>query len=176
MTPASLTIYSALHAGNCKVVVCVLDAGPLIHLDELGFAWLLAEMGTIFCPETVIEEAERHRPGVSSQLDFIHVVEPRNRSPKNLNSSEGLHAGELAALAWAEEFGADIFLTDDLLAREAAGEMKIKVCGTVGVILQAARKGALTADDARELFGRIPTHSTLHVKRALLLSAVASLR
>ena len=133
-------------------------------------------MGTVFCPDTVIEEAERHRPGVSSHLDFINVVEPTNKSPKNLNSSEGLRAGELAALAWAEEFGADVFLTDDLLAREAAGEMKIKVCGTVGVILQAARKGALPADEARELLTRIPTHSTLHLKRALLLSAIASLR
>ena len=158
------------------MVVCILDAGPLIHLDELGGAWLLAEMGTVFCPETVIEEAERHRPGVSSRVDFINVVVPTNRIPESLNSIEGLHAGELAALAWAEEFDADIFLSDDLLAREAAGEMKIKVCGTVGVILQAARNGALPADDARELLGRIPTHSTLHLKRALLLSAIASLR
>ena len=177
LTPTFSTKSSASRAGNCyKVVVCVLDAGPLIHLDQLGTAGLLSEMGTVFCPTVVLSEAEKHRPGITARVEFIHVVEPSRSQPARLKTVAGLHAGELAALAWAEEFGADIFLSDDSLAREAAGEMKIKVCGTVGVILQAVKNGALPAAEARTLLRRIPADSTLHLKQALLDSAIASLR
>ena len=123
------------------MVVCVLDAGPLIHLDQLGTLQLLADMGMIFCPKIVLEEAEKYRPGIGFRLDFIYLVEASNPRPIGLKSVAELHAGELAALAWAEEYGADIFLSDDTGAREAAGEMKIQVCGTVGIILRAARNG-----------------------------------
>jgi hypothetical protein len=42
-------------------VVC--DAGPLIHLDELGCLDLLADFRTVFVPEQVWREVEFHRPG-----------------------------------------------------------------------------------------------------------------
>ena len=158
------------------MVVCVLDAGPLIHLDQLGTLQLLADMGMIFCPKIVLDEAEKHRPGIGFRLDFIYLVEASNPRPIGLKSVAELHAGELAALAWAEEYGADIFLSDDTGAREAAGEMKIQVCGTVGIILRAARNGGLLAEDARELLRSIPTRTTLHLKRSLLASVIASLR
>ena len=157
------------------MTVCVLDAGPLIHLDELGALPLLGEMGMIFCPEEVLGEAERHRSGVGSRLEFVHVVAAPGPRPAGLKSIEGLHAGELAALAWAEKFGAEMFLSDDTAARRAAKEMGLEICGTVGVILHAVRGAKISAPDARELLGRIPTHSTLHLKRTLLASAISSL-
>ncbi len=42
-------------------VVC--DAGPLIHLDELGCPDLLADFQTVFVPEQVWREVEFHRLG-----------------------------------------------------------------------------------------------------------------
>ena len=157
------------------MVICILDAGPLIHLDQLGALQLLAEMGMVFCPEVVVEEAERHRPGIGLRLDFIHLVEPSSPGPRNLTAAGKLHAGELAALAWAEEYGADVFLSDDADARDAAVDMKIRVCGTAGIILQAARNDTLPVEDARELLRSIPARTTLHLKSSLLSSMIASL-
>ena len=42
-------------------IVC--DAGPLIHLDELGCLDLLADFQTVLVPEQVWQEVETHRPG-----------------------------------------------------------------------------------------------------------------
>ena len=41
------------------VVVC--DAGPLIHLDELGCLDLLADFSGVLVPEAVWQEVKRHR-------------------------------------------------------------------------------------------------------------------
>ena len=42
------------------VVVC--DAGPLIHLDEVGCLDLLSDFQTLYVPRQVWIEVERHRP------------------------------------------------------------------------------------------------------------------
>ena len=41
-------------------VVC--DAGPLIHLDELGCLDLLADFATLWVPGEVCQEVDAHRP------------------------------------------------------------------------------------------------------------------
>jgi hypothetical protein len=46
------------------LVVC--DAGPLIHLDEVGALDLLADFAEILVPEAVWREVLRHRPGALS--------------------------------------------------------------------------------------------------------------
>ena len=156
--------------------VCILDAGPLIHLDQLGGLALLCEMGKLFCPSVVAAEAEYHRPGVIGRCAGIHVVDAPS-VPQDLKASVvNLHACELAALAWAEKFGADVFVCDDAAARSAADTMGLKVSGTLGVIQHAAETGTISLEEARRILTAIPVKSTLHVKRRLLDAVIASLR
>lgn len=42
------------------IVVC--DAGPLIHLDELGCVELLADFPQVLVPLAVWDEVAKHRP------------------------------------------------------------------------------------------------------------------
>jgi hypothetical protein len=42
-------------------VIC--DAGPIIHLDELGCIELLGDHKRVLVPDVVWKEAELHRPG-----------------------------------------------------------------------------------------------------------------
>lgn len=47
-------------AGNDKLAMLVVcDAGPLIHLHELGCLELLADFPTVLVPETVWREVEQ---------------------------------------------------------------------------------------------------------------------
>ena len=45
-------------------IVAVLDAGPLIHLDELGRLNLLNDFKELLVPLTVLDEALKHRPAL----------------------------------------------------------------------------------------------------------------
>lgn len=41
--------------------VVIADAGPVIHLDELGCLSLLADFGRVIIPETVWMEVQQHQ-------------------------------------------------------------------------------------------------------------------
>ncbi len=162
--------------GNRRV--CVVDAGPIIHLDELGVLGLLNHLGKLFIPESVAYEAEKHRPGVTVQLKDCIVGESDSVS-RELSEIIRLHdldVGESAALAWVEKFGADLFVSDDNAARAAADDMGYKSMGTLGVITSAADGEIISKAAAIELLQSVPLRSTLFTTPSLLQKVLASLR
>ena len=161
-----------------EVKVCVLDAGPIIHLDQLGVLRLLMELGQVVVTETVAAEAAKHRPAldIRSQFTVFGDVESIPMRVAFAASRHSLDPGELTALAWGEVFGADMFVSDDGKARLAAKELGYEITGTIGVILHASQQGTLTKPGAIALLERIPTESTLHISTDFLSETVARLR
>ena len=158
-----------------RIVVC--DAGPLIHLDELGSLGLLCDFQSVLVPEAVWAEVQRHRPHLFDSLPPSFArVRPRNPPPPALLALSRLiplHAGETQALQIADQHGADLLLTDDTAARLAAREMQLPVHGTLGILLRAIRRGQRSAQDVLGLLRAIPERSTLHIKPSLLLEVIA---
>lgn len=68
--------------------ICILDAGPIIHLDELGALELMFKMGTISIPESVAYEAEMHRPGVRVKI-APHIVDDVEGFGPRLSAATG---------------------------------------------------------------------------------------
>jgi len=104
------------------VVVC--DAGPLIHLDELGCVDLLADFGEVLVPDTVWREVMQHRPSALAG-DFQawqRIEKSRERMSaalRNLTETINLHRGEQEALALAVKRSGALLITDDTAARLA---------------------------------------------------------
>lgn len=84
-------------------IVAVLDAGPLIHLDELGCLNLLNDFKVLLVPQAVLDEALKHRPGLRmaglTNLEIISQPPPLPGDLLKLADELALHAGERAALA-----------------------------------------------------------------------------
>ena len=51
----------------------VLDAGPVIHLDEIGCINLLSEFDEPLVPESVWKEVEHHRPSAFQQNEVSFI-------------------------------------------------------------------------------------------------------
>lgn len=159
-------------------VVC--DAGPLIHLEELGCLDLLHDFEHVLVPRDVIEEVARHRPAAIKRLqEFVvpaPVVAPASPALFALCQTLVLHKGEVAALQAALGAPGALFLTDDTAARLAARSLGIPVHGSVGIILRAVRRGLRTHAQVLSILQSIPAHSTLHLKPALLDEIVQELQ
>jgi predicted nucleic acid-binding protein len=153
-----------------RVVVC--DAGPLIHLDELGCLNLLTDFSDVLVPAKVWAEVGRHRPGVVSQRSVpFHQVEAGTELSPDLAAIAqlfALDAGELEALQVVREHSADLLLSDDTAARLAAQSLSIPVHGTVGILVRSIRRGQKSAVDVVESLRQLPALSTLHIKFKLL--------
>lgn len=160
---------------GAPLVVC--DAGPLIHLDELGSLDLLADFAEVLVPDAVWSEVAKHRSGalIHSEVTLRKVTPEFWASPEleALAQVFSLHTGELEALRVAMEHRPGLLLTDDTAARMAAGNLRIGTHGTIGILVRAIRRRQRTKVEILEVLRSIPSRSTLHLKRSLLEKVIS---
>ena len=153
-------------------IIAVLDAGPLIHLDELDSLRLLAGYREVLLPDVVEREAREHRPGI--QIDSIPGLVRVRSNPATVESmlelatQFGLHEGELAAIAVLKEHHGNCLLSDDAAARAMAEAIGFQVRGTVGLILRGWRRAQISKAEACDLLRALPKRSTLHLRPGFL--------
>jgi predicted nucleic acid-binding protein len=161
-----------------SIVVC--DAGPIIHLDELSALNLLSDFLSVLIPEAVWLEVEKHRPQAlkSAIQNFSRIiVEPSEDALfQAFARTLSLGTGEQEAIAAALHRENTILLTDDAAARLAAESLKIRVHGTIGILIRAARRNQRTAAEIATLLSNIPQQSSLHIRAELLNEIIAQFR
>ena len=164
-------------SGACTVtsrspldVVC--DAGPLIHLDELGCLELLADFRAILVPRQVWLEIEQHRPEVlvctRVVLQQVSVALSEDASFQALARALALDLGEQAALSLMTIHPGALLLTDDAAARLGAKGLGYEVHGTIGILLRAIRQRQRKPLEVLSLLRDLPSRSTLHIQHRLL--------
>lgn len=131
-----------------KPVIC--NAGPLIHLDQLGSLQLLSDFPSVAVPDAVWDEVLKHRPQALPQAFLTRTLPPAAIEAKviALCKAFSLDAGEAACLAILTGMNQRMFLTDDAAARLVAEEMGIEVHGTIGVVIRSVRTGKRTPQQA----------------------------
>ena len=159
-------------------IVAVLDAGPLIHLDELGGLNLLNDFKELLVPQTVLDEALKHRPDLRmsglTNLEIISQPPPLPADLLKLADELALHAGERAALAVLKARGGHFLLSDDAAARTVALAVGFQTHGTVGLILRSHRRGKISKPEMLQLLRDLPVRTTLHLRKEFLDSILAT--
>lgn len=168
--------------GAGLVHVAVADAGPLIHLHEVGCFTLLTCFEELHVPDVVLREAGEHkrvpRKVISSLPRLVqHIVtEPEITTFLQSHDLAGLHAGELACLYLCEKMAVDLLLTDDLAVREAAKRLRVTPVGSLGVVARAFRLGRISLTDAERYIVALYEVSSLFVTRTVAELAIEQLR
>jgi len=168
--------------GAGLVHAAVADAGPLIHLHEVGCFTLLTCFEQVHVPDVVLREAEQHkrvpRKVISSLPGLVqHVVtEPELTSFVASHELAGLHAGELACLYLCKKMAVDVLLTDDLAVRTAAKRLRVTPVGSLGVVARASRLGRISLTDAERYIVALHEVSSLFVTRTIAELAIEQLR
>ena len=127
-------------------MVVVADTSPLIYLSRVGALGVLHVLfGEVVVPRAVWTEVVEQRtaaPGLDAikRAEWLRVVD-REGPALDL----GLDPGETEAILLAESLDADLLLIDEHLGRRVAESRGLTVRGTLGVLVQARRAGALPA-------------------------------
>ncbi len=163
-----------MHRSQLRVVC---DAGPLIHLDELGCLDLLADFEAVLVPEQVWQEVEPDRPSALGQLDAdldrVTLGLSAEVTFQALVRALALDLGEQAALSLVALHPGAILLTDDAAARLAAKGLGYRVHGTVGILLRAIRRRQREPREVLSLLQDLSSRSTLHIRPHLLAEIIA---
>lgn len=159
------------------IVVC--DAGPILHLDELGQLALLNDFDRVYIPKQVWEEVYSHRPGAlseaSEQFRKVDVPLQYESTFHSIVSTFSLDLGEQAALMLMQEHPEAIFLTDDAAARLAAATLGYQVHGSIGILLRAIRRKQLKKSEVLTILRELPKRSSLHIRPGLLQEIITKL-
>lgn len=157
--------------GPAETPTLVLDAGPLIHLDELSCLDLLADFPSALVPDEVWNEVRRHRPQALDVPPFKlerRTVPPAPPDLATLFKAFSLGAGEQSALVCLNATFDAILLTDDAAARLVAQALHLRAHGTIGILLRSIRRGQRSRAQVLDLLRSLPEISTLHVRPTLL--------
>lgn len=142
----------------------VADTGPLLHLHEAQALHLLSLIGSVSVPVRVITELRKHAPhAFSTTLPTWLTVPPLSSAAQQRatawQQSGLLHSGEAEALALAEEFRPDWFLTDDAAARLMAESISMETHGSLGVVLWCAARHLIPKADAESYLANLENSS-----------------
>ncbi len=165
-----------------QIEPAVVDAGPLIHLHEVGSLSLLGAFGLLYIPDAVWKET----------VDAGRVSEQQLRSLPNLRRTSveqrsfqefvvlpelrGLQNGELECLWLCVHQPCGFLLTDDLAVREQARSFGVTPVGSLGVVVRAARLGMLDLQEAEVCLRALYTSSSLFVTQAIVEMAIEQLK
>ena len=128
----------------------VSDTGPLIALAKVNQLTLLESLfGIVRVPPAVHRELFAKTGVESERLDealsnYIQVAERPELASEIQLATLALDAGEREAVALAQALNLPL-LMDDQLGRHSARRLGLGVTGTVGVLIEAKRRGRLPA-------------------------------
>jgi len=131
-------------------VIVVSNASPIMNLATVGQTNLLEQLyGGIFVPDAVFQEltaigSARPDSTIPQALSRIATRSVANRSLVDSLLLE-LDVGEAEAIVLAVETRADLLLLDERRGRTVAARMGLKHIGLLGVLVEAKRKGLLSA-------------------------------
>lgn len=161
----------------------MVDAGPFIHLDQIGHLSLLKKLPVLLVPASVLSELSaearpQHLWAVERwpNLTIIMVRKPLSQPALQRVGRSTLQRGELDCLSVAYERQPSTLLTDDLAARTAAERLGIDVHGTVGLIAYGVRRQWLSVEVAQQALERLYHQSSLFVTYAIIERAIQLLK
>jgi len=161
--------------------VVVTDAGPLIHLNEIGCLSLLRIFETVHVPDAVWFESVRAGRVLDTAILSLGRIRrhalPLGQIEQFVSQNNLMHlqAGEKESLCLCREIGVLILLTDDLAVREAAKRLGLKPVGSLGVVVRAYHMGHCSLSKAERYLTDLYDVSSLFVARAIVELAIEQL-
>ena len=133
-------------------MIVVSDTTPLRYLALLGQLDLLPRLfGQVYCPDAVIRECRHPRAPASLRIwasappGWLQVA---SGIAIDSSLSDGLDAGESAAISLAQILDAQIVLIDDQAGRRCALARGFATAGTLNILAQAGARGWLDFAEA----------------------------
>lgn len=167
--------------GPRAVNIAVADAGPLIHLTEIGCLSLLRIFDTIHIPDAVWSETVEQGRVPQDDVLGLGIVQRHTLSKSEVmrfvqeKGFKELQYGERECLYLCQQVGVSILLTDDLAVREEAKRLNLTPVGSLGIIVRAYRRGHILLANAESHITDLYDVNSLFVTREIVELAIEQL-
>ncbi len=153
----------------------VSNTGPILHLTEIDLIKALNVFHNVLIPEEVLNELKKSKILVPKKIKIISLKSRWKDTVKILVNQHNLDLGESEAISLVLQEKAEIFLTDDLEARNIAKSYNIATHGTIGIILRAFREKLIDKRTAIKKVNELYVKSSLFITKDLVNQVVKAI-
>jgi len=162
----------------------VSNAGPLMVLGKLGLLELLGQLyGEVRIPSAVYEEVviQGEQRGFTDALASKLMIQRGELSLVDIADSKiasevsvlPLDIGEKHAIQLALQNDADLLLMDDMMARQGAAQLGIRIKGTLGILVEASRGGLVSVEQFKAALDMIVARDDIWIAEGLCRQVLA---
>jgi predicted nucleic acid-binding protein len=128
-------------------MIVIADSSALVALSICECLPILNSLfGDVKVPQAVYDEVcIVGKPESQALSTYLEGKVCNALVGKDIEKSNGLGKGELAAISLYKQLSADLLLIDDARARKVAYLNNLEVMGSLGVLLLAKQKGLISA-------------------------------
>ncbi len=147
----------------------VSDAGPIIHLSEIGCFRCLKIVDELFVPASVESEIRsKDAPGKGElrSAGWIAVKklgESAEDKAHKIAKDFGIEIPDAEAIVLTRTLSVKLLFTDDKTTREIAGFYGLEPHGSAGIIARAYRSGILSYDEVKNALEKLRGESSLYM-------------
>ena len=152
----------------------VSDTGPILHLHEINKIVLLSVFQKVLISQIIKEELTSH--GVSVLPKNIKIEAINKDQTLLLAQRYDLELGESSGIWLCKSLKINLFLTDDLDAREVASALELKPVGSLGIIIRSYREKLIAQKEAISLIHALHENSSLFVTGRIVNYTIAELK
>ncbi|MDO8428945.1 MAG: hypothetical protein Q7S92_07090 [Candidatus Diapherotrites archaeon] len=154
----------------------VSDTGPILHLSSIDSISTFSVFSKVFVSEIVLFELKQNDFNFYffKKYNFTKLfLNPDFRRKSKLFLLEyGLHLGESSTLALALQEKIELFLTDDLDARETAKRLGLTPVGSIGILVRAFREKIYSKQETVQKLLDLKQKANFFVTDSLIQKAI----
>ncbi len=145
----------------------VLDAGPVIHLEQIESLELLDFIGKMYVSGEVADEIGK---GITEQINVVEkpLEGEAKDNAKYLSNKYNIELGEATAISLCQQKGVKILFTDDLNARKVAERVGLEPHGTLAIVTRAYSEGIIEEEKAKTVIEQLRKDSRLFLTSDLV--------
>jgi predicted nucleic acid-binding protein len=156
------------------------DAGPLLHLHEIGRTGCFSIFGKIFVPGPVIEEINDKTiidcVRRKKRFEVFLVREKEKVSIEYAAIRYSLSIADSSVIQCTRAQGLTTVLTDDLGLREVARGRGLAPVGSIGILLRSCREKVLSKQETLSSLDDLLAKSSLFITPVLINKAKDAVR
>lgn len=126
-------------------MLVISDTTAITNLFQIELLLLMKELyGEVIIPQSVYDEL-CELPSQKSYLDQNNWIVVKKIKDQNLYTSllKRIDSGEAEAIVLALELKSDVLVMDEVVGRQVATELGLKIIGLIGVLVIAKKRGLI---------------------------------
>ncbi|MFO7793894.1 MAG: hypothetical protein R6V35_02855 [Candidatus Nanohaloarchaea archaeon] len=145
----------------------VLDAGPIIHLEQINKLEILEVIDERHITEEVENEVGEAIIN-KTRLDVETLNASGKDRAKHISSRYGIDLGESTVIALSSQINSELIFTDDLDARKTAKSLDLEPHGTLALVTKAYSENVIDKNEANQVVDSLYRDSSLFITKDLV--------